>query len=329
MALRWYTGFNGLNTSQILREFDAATGCVIGAVGRGGRQGVTVTEGTLDKALPGSPVSALWFGRTFKLTAAGSSQRYVIAFRNGTAGTYHATVEINSSRTLIVRNAAASVLFTSAALTLSQQYMLEAMCSVHDTTGQIILKLDETVIYDSGAAVDTRNGASTTIDRVDSAHNFNTIVTDMMYMDDAQFRGACAAIMVPVTGTVASTMTPSGAATDHEATDDNPADDDTTTTAGNTIGHKAELSVSGFSLPAGFGRILAVRSVITGKVDSGARTARAAVKAGSTTVNGTALLLPTSYTRLQAITELDGATGAAYANAAAVNATKVIAEVTA
>jgi hypothetical protein len=124
-------------------------------------------------------------------------------------------------------------------------------------------------------------------------------------------------------------FTPLSGGNESNIDDGNTPDDDTSYNSSSTVNHKDLFSVSGYSLPAGTNTIVGVALHVVTKVDSGARTLRPVIKSSTTTSNGTATVLSTSYGELSMIASVDPHTSAAWADATAINAMKIGYEITA
>jgi hypothetical protein len=139
----------------------------------------------------------------FKLTGTPGSPALVIEFMNG--GTRHCSLQVDATRHLMVVGAP-NILGTSAtALTLNQWYIIECGFLVDDTSGRVQVKVDGvqdnalTSVAFGGSvtnSVDTRNGATTTIDRLmftgQVAYNIDHLIirsADAIWTDPGDWPG--------------------------------------------------------------------------------------------------------------------------------------------
>lgn len=320
MSLLFATGFNGITAAQIARRFPGSTttGLTMGTSGRGSRRSLTIDSNEIYIPLAGSTQTTMYVGMSFYHSSPSSSGRTIFQFRSPTAG-IHASLKTGSDRILRVFDAGGTERYThGVAYTASTWYFLEMRVTTHDTTGRIQVWLDGTSIYDSGTTLDTKNGASGTIQDIAIGMGLNTMITDTVYVTDdagsAPDNGRLGNTQVDFVESAADgatvQFTPLSSTNESNIDDGQTPDDDTSYNQSSTAGHVDLFTVGSYSAPGTIYGVIA-RAVVK-KTDTDARTFRAKVKSSASTLNGATSTLTTSYAEVQAVAEVDPNTSAAW-----------------
>lgn len=167
--------------------------------------------------------------------------------------------------------------------------------TVHDTAGRIRVWVNGTMVSDSGATLDTNasEGLVSTVGLIPArtARLGNVDFTDLFVWDTTgvkltAYPGNKVSKPVFLDSTVANTMTVTGAATAHEAVDEQAPNDDTDYLRATAAGQSAELGVA--AVDSSLTGIVAATLMVTQRLESpGDSTARAGLKSGATTDWGT------------------------------------------
>ncbi len=326
MARLAWTGFYGVTTAQLSRRTGGTTsgpsvGSAFGMFG----PGVRVGGGSFwTFGVPGS-ASTCVLGVRFRRVAGGECD--LINIRNGAST--HVYIRANNSGALELRNSSGTIIMTSAPILYNAWYFVEVVLSViSNTVGRAELFVNN-VSAGTPTDTDTLGGSTATVDNIlfQTPGNSNTFDIDMIYVLDttgsAPFNARLGDVRVGVATTTADDavqFTPLSGTNESNIDDGDTPDDDTSYNISSTTGHQDTFSVTGFD---GVGTIheVAVRAMAR-TTTGGARTFAPVLKNGGTTTEGTALSLTTSYLEASHYFRNNPSTGAPFADAAAVNASK-------
>lgn len=300
-----------------------------------------VASSGLPKDLPTAVPTGTAFGFSCHLMVnsypAAFDRAGIIQFMEG--GTNHMDVRVGSDGSLYpTRNGSYITTATNRQLQLGQWYHFECKMVVHDTLGEVEIRIDGETWYIMnssimGTNVDTRNAATGTINAIRMLPKFSGSTPGSFSIDNAVFWDATGAVnnnwlgsaevltIQPdaddsVTGWAANT----GAA--YAAIDDGAAgsDGDTTYIASANNGDIASFTLA--DLPITPDTVLAVESfIVARKTDSATRNLRHGIVSGSDMAESADTPMGAAYAGFFSVFETDPQGGGAW-TAARVNALK-------
>lgn len=205
-------------------------------------------------------------------------------------------------------------------LTVDAWNYIEIRAYIDDTAGEVEIRVNGASLL-SVSGVDTQYYTdSNYVNAVylsGAASSVNTRFDDFYIRGDTVltaggFLGDCKVITsYPDAAGSSAQLTPTGAATNHEATDDPTPDGDTTYVESATATHRDLYSIG--NIAQGGGTIHAVQvSALSKKTDTGYRAQKLVVKSGATTDVGPEQALSTDYVYKTKLYETDPNTGAAW-----------------
>lgn len=206
-------------------------------------------------------------------------------------------------------------------LTEGSWHFIELGASIHDTNGNIALKIDGSSVL-TLANQDTNNGVgdvNTIWFGTSTTSNTGTHQYDDFYLvDTVATLGELRAETIYPTSDVAQAFARSIGSTNYSLVDEPVVNGDTDYVQGSNVG---DVDTYGFSdLSSTPTNIVAVQmNAFANKTDAGTRTIALQAKSGATTSDGPSFGLNASYTKFERLMTTDPNTGAAW-TAAAVNA---------
>ncbi len=330
MALIWIDGFDwvasavsqtttsylGLKYSNVVNNYTSRAARISGNgfAMSGNDSGSTITS----PIFTGAATVVAGFGY-FRNTS--SVSHAVLRLRN--SGTDHITLVVNASGFIEVYRGTSSgtLLGTGSTTQLSngQWYFLEMKATIDDTTGSVIVKVNEATEL-SLSGIDTRNGGSAIVDSFMLDLQSGRWYIDDFYLLDTtgsannDFLGDIQVqILVPSGAGTHTDFTPS-TGSNYQNVDDIPEDADTTYNTG---------SVNGDTDTYAFGNITATSAVIKGvdvnilarKTLSGSRTFAPVIRTNSTDYVGDDITALDSYSLNNQIYETNPDTSSAWLKA--------------
>jgi hypothetical protein len=262
---------------------------------------------------------SICFGASFQYSSGSASAN--LWFANGAAG--HASVVFDSTGAIRLRGPGGELAASAAnAVKDGVWHTVEIELIVHDTTGRISAYVDGLKVAEA-TNVDTRNGATTTVDRVQiggtsvggSSSSGSHFWDDVWVIDSAARPANTPRVVthVPTSDGATLNLTPSTGATHFGVVDELPAST-SDYLQGTTVGHVDELGISAFTTsPVDIQGVQAV--MYAGKTDVTARQAVVGIKSGATTAESAALTLATTGGRVAVIATNDPNTAAAWTEA--------------
>ena len=233
----------------------------IGAFGRNDTQGLRFaipggSESVMYVARTIGGISTIYVGMGLRLSnvplSGGSVVKeaiFLLLRDTGLNQVYFSVLPTGAIRVNRGERTALTILDTTAfAILPNVYYHFSAKVVVSDTVGQVQIWINEVEVLDTGASIDTKATANSTINEVvlsgtnasaQAAGNaINLDIDDLVVRDDIQVLDREVGCYF-VTGAGANTdWSPSGAATNHEAIDEAAPDGDTTHNATSTPGDK-------------------------------------------------------------------------------------------
>lgn len=210
-----------------------------------------------------------------------------------------------------------TLLGTSSALPVQQWSYIELRVYIDDTAGEWEFRINGATDI-SGSGVDTKTNASLNYANQIRLQGFGSI----NYSDDLYVRGATdlqaggflgdskVLTVLPNAAGSSTQLTPTGAASNHEAVDETTPDGDTSYVSGNTGKDLyAFADITAATIHA------AQLSVMAKKSDAGARSIAPTVKSGATEDAGANQALSTDYRYKQKVWEVNPDTAAAWSAA--------------
>lgn len=260
MALQMFLGFD----DTIPETAITALGGTAGVTGRAGiglaaRRSSTATAANI--AVFPTALSTFYFGVAFRTNAANAQS--FIRFLDGGNTVNHFRIAKDVAGTLTILGPANTVVATSAVgiIALNTWYYLEVKGVIHDTTGSVEVRLNESVVMSFSG--DTRNGAPTTAQIVQcvgtSGENLDF---DDLYVDDAGYLGDKTVVTLLPNGNGSSSdwVGSDGNSTDNYLLVDDPTTSDVTDYVGASVSGKLDLYTM-TDLPAGYS-VDAIQEVI-------------------------------------------------------------------
>ncbi len=250
-----------------------------------------------------------------------------VIFRSDAAATTHIVVVFRSDAIQVMRGAANGTLLSSYSYSLTNGVFryFEVSCSISDTVGECIVRMNGNVIINFTG--DTKNaGTNTTIDNIGLRLSwYGTYMDDVYIANDTgsaphnTFLGDIRIhTLVPNAAGSLTQMTPSSGA-NYTTVDELPysATDYVRGSAG-----QSDLYATA-DLPAGVGTIYGVQATaIVKKSDAGSLSGRTVIKSGTTTAYGTTAALSASDEAFTDIHALNPDTSTSW-NSSSVNAVEI------
>lgn len=252
-----------------------------------------------------APKAIVTYGLAVRFGSLAAAYR-VLSGRNGATESFN--IVRNTAGRLVIRSGTSvtDVAVGTQVLANSQWYYMEVQFN-YPGSG------NPTVTVRVNGSVDVTNsstfGSVTTLDRVVAGFSFSTVqvapsfsiddlyILDSLGTDNNTFLGDVRVeLLVPSSTSFNDGFTPTGAATNHEATDEALQDGDTTFTSATAVGRDIDFGMTDLSnTPSAiFG--VAVQTVGM-KTDVGIRTTTSRLKSGAATATGAAhTLTSTAYT---------------------------------
>lgn len=197
-------------------------------------------------------------------------------------------------------------------------YHFEVKPKLHDSTGSVVVRIDEvTVLTLSG--IDTKNGGTNTVFDMVRYNEFENCVIDDVYVCNNagsvnnDFLGDCVVLTSLPTGNGASSalLGSDGNSVNNYALVNESAADTTTYVGSATSGDKDTYAMADLAYTSGTIKGVQV-AAYAAKSDAGAKTARNVVRSGGTDYPGSDVALSTTYLPYLEIKETDPDTGAAW-----------------
>lgn len=303
MALKFFTGMNGLSTGTVTRRFVTATGVTAGNTGRYGR-GLTATGVGAELTRAFDALSTVVVGISVRFVAGDA----IIYFEDSTIGANHVVLAWDESAETIEVTLPGGTSFTSSAgaVPVDTWVFIEALITVDNSAGVVTLRINGTQVY-AGTALDTRSGAGTTIDRVGYYSASGTAIVDCLYINDTTgsaphngFLGPvrCDAVTTSADSTPTDWSPSSGGSSEAMIDDGDAPDDDSTYVTSSTVGHTDLISQS-FSPSSRIIFGYRVHGMMKASAADGRQVALVHVDGSTTTVQTDQPSLTTSYTEQQ------------------------------
>lgn len=271
MALRFFTGFNGIDTSTLTRRFDYVGGfggVSVGAVGRFG-QGVTLdSSGEISIALP-TGIASYTYGMSVMpsglYTVDSLVRSVVMAARSTTANARDAYQLLVHYRfdlgtwELIGPGPTGAALWTGAtsAYALDTWYFLELQTTVSATSGSVILRIDGATVF-SASGINTRGLATVATSDffIIGGEGVGPAYVDCVYITDTTgtsphngFLDPCRADPVFTAADQSVDFTPLSGTNESNIDDGNTPDDDATYNSSTTKDATDLFTVAGYTAP--------------------------------------------------------------------------------
>ncbi|RAZ90165.1 hypothetical protein DPM33_15160 [Mesorhizobium hawassense] len=337
MALLDFNGFDHWETSpnpQLMPNFATSTSAGF-QLGTGLLGGKSLQSGASTRTVRwnnGSTFSTLIVGFRFKTGTGTATTSDLLWFVD--AATTQCGLSINTANKLIFwRGTNATVLATgSTVLSANSWYFIEAKITFHNSTGAYTIKLGGATEL-SGSGVDncaTANNQADTINIPLINGGVSSQMTDLddLYVSDttgsSPYNDLLGVIRVETAFVTSndSVQWTASASTNASCVDETSVNDDTDYNSDATAGHIDLFNHGSLSSTPVTIFSVAIKSRAR-KDDVTARTYRNKLKSSSTTSDGGTVSLDTTYKWIADKFDNDPATGSAWANAAAVNATKI------
>lgn len=346
MANLFFTGFENVSALSQIPEFIGGSTAISTTTRYGSGRSLRHNEGGFSRVSYidiNNASDTVYFGGAFYFDSwavTSGWERHLLVFAStGSSnwGTVHASLRIDAASNtgdapIKVYGPSGTLLGTSSTnLSINTWYYIEMKLKVHDTLGEIEVKVDNSsVINVSG--VDTRNNSlSSTVSRIWAVGEAGSKYIDDLYINNAEgdaphntFYGEIRVDAVVPSSDSSVQFTRSAGATNVSNIDDGVSPDgDSTYNSSSTIGHKDLFGLSGYTAPNG-GTILGVGvSVSSKRQDAGSRQFRSVVKSNTTEVVGATSTLTSAYVFRRQNVYTDPATSSAFADATAINNLKV------
>lgn len=328
MALRWLDSFQHYATADIAAKYTSTTGTVgiVAAVGRRGGSTLRAPNNTSVASSVTKTIDAqgTWtVGAALKIlrNPAGASAIALIALLD--AGTLQVDLRINGDETLSVTRNGTVLGTTTARFGIGYYQYLELKVVISDTVGTVEVRIDGTSVL-SLSSQDTKNTANATANQIRVGTGAAATVTTTLTWGDLYICDGTGGVNDTFLGDIrVDAFLPSGngnssqlAGSDGNSTDnylladESTPNGDTDYLSSATIGNKDTYAFSDISYTPT--AIVGIQTVLSAKIDSGARSLAACVRSGGTDYDGATVALTTSYVFYPEIRQVDPATALAW-----------------
>lgn len=243
--------------------------------------------------------SSIGVGFAFKTATVGVEQ--IFAFNN-TNVTRHVGMQLTATGAITVTGGAGTVLGTSAnnVIVGGVWHYIEFGTDIHDSTGTIIVKVDGVSIFNL-SGLDTRNGATTTVDTLSVCAEGGLILMsfdDLYVVDSSATLGERRVETLYPTSDVAQGWSRSTGSTNYTLVDEAIVNGDTDYVQATNVG---DVDTYGFQDLTGTpATIDAVQvSAFAEKTDATSRSIALQIKSGATTSDGANFALAANYTKYE------------------------------
>jgi hypothetical protein len=294
----------------------------IGQSGRGTPQGYSIigspNNGWLGWALINLATGAAltpsrvgqFFGHNMRGIANGAPNLIFCKWLEAQGGPTHVQLITDAANHIVAMNGSGAIIGTStfvypgsASDGSGPTPVIEAICTVHSSTGSVQVKVDDVLVLDL-SNVNTRNGGTGVVGAVEIHNEATRISSEWVIHDGSAWLGADKRVgcFNAATAGTYTTGTPTGAATAVACVDDGfrEAESDTVLAIdGTSLPKKATFGVD--ALPANAtGVVCVIPQVVVKKSDAGTNTGKVALKSGATlTLDASARLIPDAFTSLR------------------------------
>ncbi|HWP59518.1 MAG TPA: hypothetical protein VNL14_16620 [Candidatus Acidoferrales bacterium] len=266
--------------------------------GRGGSNSIRCTDNGPNVVKTITAVGTVCVGFAFKFTTLSGNLPNFCLFQN--SGTNHVYLHLKSSGDIEVFRGDNVLLGTTSGVTMliNTYYHIQAKVVIHDTTGSVVVKINDVEVLNL-TNVDTKNGSTTTVDRIvlgfpsGGGNGAETVDLDDVYIAD-DFGGDLRVGCFFPDGAGNSTQFTPSAGSNFQNVDEASPNDDTDYNSSATVGHKDLFTMQ--NLPTGaIPKAVGLR--FRGKkTDAGARSVATSLRHGTTDVQGDAYVLTESHT---------------------------------
>lgn len=326
MALRFYTGFDYINTSQIGRVFQYNQNGLSLTPGRyAGRGWVWDNQpGFIATSIPAASTVVTGFAFSF---AYGDATNPFLIFLDATSSTSSPLTQVDLRVTAdaaiqVTRNG--TILDTTAAgvFQFGLWNYMEVKTFINDSTGYIQIKINGATVLNS-ASKDTKNTGNNYVNMVrwqafSSTGAFNFRLDDIYILDDTgatnnDFRGECRVkTLYPTANGETNQFSRVGAASNWQAVSEIISDDDTSYVLSSVLGHVDDYDMETLALT---GSIYGLQLNVTHRKDDvGSRSIAPVISSSSIYYEGSIFSCMSDYTIAQKIWELNPATTSAWTN---------------
>jgi hypothetical protein len=273
-------GFDHYVTADLNKKWNSGSGSILAAVGRQGTAAWRLfNNATQLKSIAG--VSTVSVAFAVKNVDGGAGT--LLRLQN--SGTIHVDLRWNADHTLSPRLAGSTVLGTSTALSTGNYYHVELKVVVGDSpTGSVELRINGAVALNL-TGIDTRNGATTTINEIVLGGNGLQFYIDDLHVGDDIIGDRHIRTKYADAAGNYSEQTPTGSGTNFENVDETPFN----TVDYNTADAVDERDTYGFQdAVAGEGILAVAVNIVCQKTDAGSASAAPLLRHSSTDYLGTA-----------------------------------------
>lgn len=330
MTIIFIDSFDHYVTADLTKKWTTlvTTGTIDASTGRRSTSCFRTSGHGVRKSL-GANYTTILAGAAVQVTSTATAHRL---FQFGDAGSFQCGVYLNSGGTLSIdRNT--NILGTSSnSITAGSYYFIELKCTINDTTGSAVLRVNGTV-WLTVTNVDNKTTANAYVNELTLWGDALDVVRyDDLYVANTSgsaptndFLGDCRVDMVlPNADGTYTQFTPS-TGSDHYAVVDDASPNTTDYNSGAAAGDKDSYNMTNLSTMTG--TIYAVQAGgAVAKDDAGARSIKVGVRSSSTDSVDAGTALSTSQLYYSKIHETDPATAAAWTESG-VNAAQTLFEV--
>lgn len=306
MAVVYIDGFDHGDITQCLLRYEGHNGTarvskVASRTGTGIRIQNNSGSGFLEKSVASAGTYYVGVAMYFDYAGNFETAQGIITFMEGT--TTHVDLRFSTgatSSTLTVTRNGTTLATGTTTIAKSTWYYIEMMVTVHDSTGAVIVRVNEVEdINISG--VDTRNGVTGVTNKIrlwNSGSSGGTnpgLTVDDFYIDSSQFQGDCKVELSLPTGAGTTTQFTPSAGSNFQNVDDTSPDDDASYNSSSTVGQIDTFQMGNLNTVSGSVKAVQV-AVKWRKDDAGSRTGRRVVRVGTTNYESADVAVLDTYT---------------------------------